>query len=167
MIPLLTVIEALPAVPFPRSSPPTRRNEVPARRLGRHVNPVPWLATCVISPCGIRKDWPPGMTPRNFGVLRKHSQCQTAANDDYETYPRTVAGSHHSRLGSHCTTVCGGSIEKKKSACTLFFESKQLESSDSVTAAETLVPPTPKPLESLTCGNVSKARRGLRQSSGK
>jgi hypothetical protein len=69
VVPELTVLRVLPAVPLPLESPPIRIKVVPPRRLGVHVKPVPVLATFVIWFSGMENDWPPGITPRKLGVL--------------------------------------------------------------------------------------------------
>lgn len=69
-IPKETMLCHTPAVPFPRASPPIKINVVPPRRDGIQVNPVPRDTTVVISPCGIEKDCPPGITPKKLGILQ-------------------------------------------------------------------------------------------------
>jgi hypothetical protein len=66
-----TVKGLLPALPFPRSSPPTRIKVVIPRSGGVHEKPVPWpwLSMLVMEPWGIANELPPGMTPWNVGLL--------------------------------------------------------------------------------------------------
>ena len=132
---------------------------MPERTGTVQLKPRPSPTTVVSGPCGIANESPPGITPWNCVALCTSSlgSAQEALRGmGGETYPTTgmlaLSGFHQMRVVAHCTSWLFGTTLKSKSGCTFVDASKQLESLLDCTVAATLVPPEPKPVESLTYG---------------